>query len=241
MSSIVTTVKDYSMLARLAIQYVRKVRHLNIEEAHKLRADTANQMLSELGVTYDVENKEGLFIGRPCIYVANHTALIDSLVMCGCFPCDVRFLAKKELFSVPVLKTALKLEKHIPVFRGKDAKAHIESLKNSVAQSISEGASIMIFPEGTRSPTGKMGPFKLGAFYNAVQNQVPIVPIALEGLYKINPKTRKSFTPGHAVVHVLDPIEIPEGDNEQERVQKFADLAHDAIQKVMDSLEKTDD
>ncbi len=229
------------MLAKKAFQYVRDVQHLSFEEAHKLRADTANDMLRELGVTYDIENKDGLFIGRSCIYVANHTAMIDSLVMCGCLPCDVRFLAKKELFSVPILNKALKLEKHIPVYRGKAAKSHLDDLKTSVAKAFSEGASCLFFPEGTRSLTGIMGTFKLGAFYNAVQNGVPIVPVALEGLYLINPKTRKYITPGHAVVHVLSPIEVPEGENEHERAQKLADLAHEAIQKKLDSLNQKDE
>lgn len=239
MVTVFRTIKNYAGLACQAIAYMHRVTRLNFDEAHALRAKTANQMLESLGVSYTIENEKGLFIGRPCIYVANHTAMIDSLVMCGCLPCDVRFLAKKELFTIPVLNKALKLEKHIPVFRGKAAKAHLDELKKAVAEAFQDGASCLFFPEGTRSPNGKLGTFKLGAFYNAVQNGVPIVPVALEGLYAINPKTRKAIQPGHAIVHVLDPIEVPDGDSEQERAQKLADLAHDAIQNAMDRFENT--
>ncbi len=227
--SIFSTFDNYFQLARCAAKLVRDFKHMTFEEAHPRRAACANEMLEALKVTYDVENRDGLRIGRPCIYVANHTAMIDSVVMCAVLPYDVRFLAKKELFSVPLLKRVLRLEKHIPVFRGKEAKAHIDDLKKSIAEAFADGASCLIFPEGTRSLTGEMGPFKLGAFYNAVQNNVPIVPVALEGLFAINPKTRKAITPGHAVVHVLAPIEVPDGTDEHDRAQKLADLAKQAI------------
>ncbi len=214
-------------------RYLSEARHLSFDEAHARRAFWSNQLLASLGVTYDVRDDERLVLGRPCIYVANHSSLMDALVLCGIFDRDVRFLAKKELFHAPLLKTALVLERHIPVSRGTKDNSHLEKLKQAVAAAVSEGGSCVFFPEGTRTPDGNLGKFKLGAFFNAVQNNVPIVPIALEGFFKINPKTSNYVKPGHAVVHALPAIEVPEDESERERAQKMCDLARTAILKKL--------
>lgn len=227
--SFFSTVHNYYDFTRCILSYLWDARHLTFEEAHVRRAACTQSMLEAWHVTYDIENREGLTARRPCIYVANHSAIIDPIVLCSVFPYDVRFLAKREVFRVPVLRDALILERHIPVIRGAHAREHIDELKAAVSTALSEGACCLFFPEGTRTHDGSLGDFKLGAFFNAVQNHVPIVPIALEGLFRLNPRSQKGVTPGHAVIHVLAPIEPPEGDNERECAQKLADLAHDAI------------
>ena len=227
--SFFSTVRNYYDFTRCILPYLRDARRMTFDEAHARRAACTQSMLDAFGVTYDIENREGLTVRRPCIYVANHSAMTDPIVLCSVFPYDVRFLAKREAFRVPVLRDALILERHIPVYRGAQARAHLDELKAAVAKAISEGACCLFFPEGTRSHDGTMGTFKLGAFFNAVQNHVPIVPIALEGMFKLNPRSQKGVTPGHAVIHVLDPIDPPEDGDERERAHKLADLAHAAI------------
>ncbi|MBO4350466.1 MAG: 1-acyl-sn-glycerol-3-phosphate acyltransferase [Proteobacteria bacterium] len=227
--SFFSTVRNYYDFTRCIYSYLRDARHLTFEEAHARRAACTQSMLDAWNVTYDIENREGLTARRPCIYVANHSAMIDPIVLCSVFPYDVRFLAKREAFRVPLLRDALNLERHIPVYRGAQARAHLDELKTAVSTAISEGACCLFFPEGTRTRDGRMGEFKLGAFFNAVQNHVPIVPIALEGMFRLNPRSQKGVTPGHAVIHVLDSIDPPEGDDERECAQKLANLAHDAI------------
>ena len=234
--SFFSTLRNYYQFTRYVLPYLREVRHLSFDEAHARRTRCTQDMLNAFGVTYDVENAEILAAHRPCIYVANHSAMIDPIVLCSVFPYDVRFLAKQELFHVPLLSNALKLERHIPVYRGKLARAHLDELKAAVKTAISEGACCLFFAEGTRTRDGKLGEFKLGAFFNAVQNQVPIVPIALEGMFKINPRSQRGVTPGHAVIHVLDPIMAPEEGDERERAQKLANLTHDAIAAKLASL-----
>ena len=224
-----TALRNYYQFTRYVVPYLLEARHLSFDDAHARRAACTQSMLDAFGVTYHIENPDGLTAHRPCIYVANHAAMIDPIVLCSVFPYDVRFLAKQEVFRIPLLGNALKLERHIPVYRGSQARAHIDELKANVAKAIGEGACCLFFPEGTRTRDGKMGPFKLGAFFNAVQHRVPIIPIALEGMFRIQPRTQIAVNPGHAVIHVLDPIDVPDGSDDRERAQKLADMARDAI------------
>ena len=92
--SFFSTVRNYYDFTRCILSYLWDARHLTFEEAHERRAACTQSMLEAWHVTYDIENREGLTERRPCIYVANHSAIIDPIVLCSVFPYDVRFLRK---------------------------------------------------------------------------------------------------------------------------------------------------
>ncbi len=229
MSSIISNILSFR---RHGKAYLAETKNLTFEEAHARRAYWARSLIHSFGIEWTIENPEALDIGKPCIYVANHTCALDPIVMCCIFDKDVRFLAKSTLFKIPVLSRALKLEKHIPVYRGTHDKARFDALKTAIHDTISEGGCVFIFPEGTRSATGQMGPFKLGAFFNAIQNDVPIVPILLRGLFEIMPKTTLKIKPGHCYIRVLPPMTAPTADDnvsEHERAKQFSEEVHKAM------------
>jgi 1-acyl-sn-glycerol-3-phosphate acyltransferase len=131
------------------------------------------------GVRLKVEGIEHLPSHGPVVYMSNHQGNFDIPVLFAGLPVQFRWLAKAELFRIPLCGVTMRVAGHIPVER-KDRRLAIESM-NLAAQRVADGASIMIFPEGTRSPNGKLLPFKKGGFVLALQAQAPIVAIAIDG------------------------------------------------------------
>jgi len=127
--------------------------------------------------TYDgLEHVRG---DEPRLFLANHLSTVDIWVLAVVLPNTCRFVAKRSLFFVPILGQAMWAAGFIPIDRGDRSQA-IKSLNRAAAR-IRKGASVILFPEGTRSRTGKLGPFKKGAFHLALETGVPIVPIAISG------------------------------------------------------------
>lgn len=115
---------------------------------------------------------------RPYVVVANHASLADPFLLAH-LPWDMRFVAKEELFQLPLLGWLLKLGGDIPVRRGDRRSA--DDMLQACRATLARGLSVMLFPEGTRSPPGGLGHFKRGAFEIAIAERVPVLPIALHG------------------------------------------------------------
>jgi len=131
------------------------------------------------GVRLTVEGLEHLPLHGPAVYMSNHQGNFDIPLLFAALPVQFRWLAKAELFRIPLFGLTMRIAGYIPVER-KDRRLAIQSM-NKAAQQVAGGTSIMIFPEGTRSPDGALLPFKKGGFVLALQAQAPIVPIAIDG------------------------------------------------------------
>jgi 1-acyl-sn-glycerol-3-phosphate acyltransferase len=118
--------------------------------------------------------------------MANHQSNFDILALFAGLPVQFRWLAKEELFRIPLFGWAMRRCGYIPIDRSNRKKA-LQGMEEAV-QRIHEGASVVIFPEGTRSPDATLLPFKKGGFILALQAQVPVVPIAISGSNAIMPK-----------------------------------------------------
>lgn len=161
----------------------------------------ARNLIRLCGARVRVRGLEKLGPG-PYIFTPNHQSHFDIAALLGYLPGIVRFAAKREMFAEPILGAVLRTMGMIPVDRD-DSEASIERLKRLPLQ----GSSIVIFPEGTRSPDGTLLPFKKGAFVSAITLGVPIVPIVCKGTTGIMPKGKYlSILPGTADLVVLDPI-----------------------------------
>ena len=156
------------------------------------------------GVKVKIEGLENISRDETYIFVANHVSQYDIFTFQGYFKHDFRWIAKKELFRIPVFGTALGYLGIIPIDRSKGRKV-IKSL-NRAAERIAAGASVLIFPEGTRSPDGKMQDFKYGAILLAIKSGVPVVPIGFNGTYEVLPKGKLFPESGEAVIRVGKPI-----------------------------------
>ena len=130
-------------------------------------------------IRLSVEGLENIDRDQTVIFCSNHPSAMDIPILFVSLPVQFRFLAKRVLFHVPFLGWHLRRSGHIPVDRGRPH----EALKgfDQAAKRIKQGRPVIVFPEGTRSRTGQMLPFKSGTFYLAILSGVPVVPITLIG------------------------------------------------------------
>ncbi len=136
-------------------------------------------ILTTSGIRTRVEGVENLAPLKTAIYCANHQSAMDIPILFVNLPVQFRFVAKRSLFKMPFLGWHLKRSGHIPVDRERPREA-LRSL-DEAAEKIRAGSSVILFPEGHRSRNGKIGQFKSGSFYLAIQSGVPVVPITLNG------------------------------------------------------------
>jgi len=145
------------------------------------------------------------------IYMCNHVSNIDPPIVIPAIPKRTSVLVKKEVFRIPVLATAMRMGQLVPVDRT-DRDSAINSLKKA-QEVLASGVNMSVFPEGTRSQTGELLPFKKGPFYMALDAGVPIVPMTILGTRAIWPKGSMAIKPGTATVVFhppIDPKQFPE-------------------------------
>ena len=139
------------------------------------------------------------------IYIANHQSQLDIPALVLAMPVDFRIVAKRSLLRIPIFGWALWLAGFIFIERG-DRDRAIRSLDRA-ARKIRRGTSIVIFPEGTRSPDGTLLPFKKGGFVLALQAGTPIIPVSIHGGHAVLPKGSLNARPGIITVGFDTPIE----------------------------------
>lgn len=183
------------------------------------------------GVEVSVEGMENLEPDRPYIFAANHQSQFDIFALDGFFMVDFRWMAKKELFKIPIMGTAMRLAGSIPIDRTHGRRA-MKSLAEA-AMRIASGTSVVIFPEGTRTLDGCLHPFKSGAMYLAIKSGVDIVPMAIVGGFDILPKGCFLSKPGRMVIKVGKPVATSEYTQKQK--QELADLLHDKVATLIAS------
>lgn len=152
----------------------------------------------------ELEGLENLPRDAPCILMPIHQSNFDIPVLLGRLPVQFRWLAKAELFKIPIFGRGMRGCGYISIDRS-NRKSAFQSLADA-AQRIRDGASVLIFPEGTRSRDGEIGPFKKGGFVLTVDAGVPIVPIVIYGTRAIMPKGRLLLKPGDVYMEILPPV-----------------------------------
>ena len=162
------------------------------------------QVLKLAGVKLEVEGAQNVDPKQTFVVCANHQSQIDIPLLFFGLPVKIRFLAKKSLFYIPLFGWSLFLAGFIPVDRGNTSKAK-RSIESG-AKRIKKGPSLMVFPEGTRTPDGAIHRFKSGAFILALRSQTPILPVAIQGTFDIIPKSSLGVRPGPAKVIIGRPI-----------------------------------
>jgi len=158
------------------------------------------------GVGVKVRGTEHLQHGRSYIYVCNHASMFDIPVVSAGIPDDIRIVYKRELEKIPVFGWGLRWSNYIGIDRGSSAEAR-RSLDDAVAK-IRNGASVLMFAEGTRTSDGKLQPFKRGAFHLAARSGVPIVPLTINGSFSIVPKHSLRIRPGTVELVLSPPVSV---------------------------------
>jgi 1-acyl-sn-glycerol-3-phosphate acyltransferase len=172
---------------------------------HRIARFWAKLILWVSRITVTVDGLSKLDPSRSYVYMSNHQSNFDIPVLLAYLTVQFRWLAKKELFRIPIFSRGMRAAGYISIDRSNRASA-FKSLAEA-AQKVKNGVSVMIFPEGTRSLDGKIRSFKKGGFFLAIDSGVPIVPIVLHGTWSIMPKNRWRIEPGHVHMDILEPIE----------------------------------
>jgi 1-acyl-sn-glycerol-3-phosphate acyltransferase len=161
-------------------------------------------VLATGGIKVRLEGLQHLHPGDTVIFCANHPSAMDIPILFVNLPGQFRFLAKRELFALPFLGWHLRRSGHIAVDR---ERPHL-ALKSfdQAADRVKQGCPVVVFPEGTRSRTGQLLPFKNGTFYLAVQAGVPVVPITLNGTRYVHKPDTYHVRPGPVEMIVHEPI-----------------------------------
>ncbi len=146
----------------------------------------ARNALWAAGVPYRVVGLEAVAVDRPFVIASNHQSWFDIFLLAAALPGSLRFVAKKELARVPLLGRAMRHAGHIFIDRQNRQAAF--GAYDEAAAAIREGISAVVFPEGTRSRTGELLPFKKGPFVLAIAAGVPLVPAYCAGTFTLLPK-----------------------------------------------------
>ena len=187
-------------------------------------------VLGIVGARVTVVGAEKLDAAANYVVAANHASLMDISVLFGWLPMPFKFLAKRELLKVPFIGWYLRRDGHLTVDR-KSLRSSIEST-NECARLIREKRlSVLIFPEGTRSPDGELQPFRDGAAYLAIQSGVPLLPVGILGAYDVLPTRSSWFMPGEIELRFGDPIPV-EGLTARDRARLTARLEQ-AVRKLL--------
>jgi 1-acyl-sn-glycerol-3-phosphate acyltransferase len=167
--------------------------------------DWSRQILRAAGTPVVAEGLELIPRGQPIMYASNHSSMFDIWPLHATLPGSVRFVAKQELFKIPLLGRAMRAAGHIPIDRAARKKSF--EAYGEAAKSIRAGiSSFVVFPEGPRSRTGELLPFKNAPFALAIAAQVPIVPVYVHHTFEILPKGGWRLRPRPIRLLVAPPI-----------------------------------
>ncbi len=156
------------------------------------------------GVKVETTGLEKLDPERTYIFMSNHTSNLDPPILLPLIPRRTSVMAKKELFSYPILGETMRMGSLVPVDRG-NRDAGIAAV-HAAADVVRQGINMTIYVEGKRSFDGKLLPFKKGPFYLAAECAVPVVPVTIVGTHELMPKARFQISPGKVKVIFHDPI-----------------------------------
>jgi 1-acyl-sn-glycerol-3-phosphate acyltransferase len=191
----------------------------------------ARLILWGVGCPVRTFGRENIVPSATYVFASNHTSALDILALFGQLPANFRWIAKKELFKIVLFGPAMLRAGYIPIDRS-DHRAALKSL-NRAAERISTGASVVIFPEGTRSPDGKLLPFKSGGLALAIRSGRPVVPVAIIGANKaLRPKSLL-LSPGRISLVLGKPI--PTDGLKMKQRDQLAEQVQERVQELLDN------
>lgn len=193
----------------------------------------AKSILWVCGVKVGVRGLEHLEADVPRIYMVNHQSYFDIFALLANLPVQFKFVLKEELMKIPFLGPAMRRAKYVGIER-EDPRKAVKSMKEA-ADRFREGSSILIFPEGTRSPDGKLQAFKPGGFHLALKIQGDIVPVSLVGTHRIVPKGSLRVQKGSATMVIGKPIPINEYS--KKTMDQLMQRVHEVMARQMQGIE----
>jgi len=195
---------------------------------HRIAQAWARMLLRLARVRVVVEGADHLVHGQSSVMVCNHLSYMDVPVLFASLPLQFRILARQGLFRIPFLGGHLRRSQHLPVDQS-NVRASMRSLHQAAA-AVAAGLPLFIFPEAGRSFTGELQEFVPGAFYIAIQAQVPIVPMVLVGTFELLPPSTAHLRPGQVELVICPPI--PTTGLTRHDAPRLAQQIHDQMQAL---------
>jgi 1-acyl-sn-glycerol-3-phosphate acyltransferase len=177
----------------------------NVDLLYRLGVGIARLGVRAAGVRVDVVGLENVPENRSCLFLANHVSNLDPPVLFPALPGRASVMLKKELMRIPLLGTAMRMAKFVPVDRTRSREGAQASVA-AAAEVVRGGQNFVIFPEGTRSKDGRLQAFKRGPFFLAMETDAPVIPVAISGTQKLMRKGSARILPGVVRVEMLQPI-----------------------------------
>jgi 1-acyl-sn-glycerol-3-phosphate acyltransferase len=198
--------------------------------AHWCARSWSRLILVTTGVRVEVSGLERLEPGKAYVFVSNHQSIYDIPILFWSLPFQLRIIAKASLGQFPFLGWHLRRTGHMLVDRSRPDRARIFAWASRL---MSDGLSLIVFPEGTRSRDGRVGRFKGGSFFLALQAGLPIVPISVVGSRHVMLKGRLATYPGRVRLVVHDPIAT--SGQEADDAKTFGERVRTVIAPVAES------
>ena len=175
---------------------------------------------------------------RRYVVVSNHISNFDIPVLFRAIPAPIRFLAKKELYKIPLLGPGMDAAGIVKVDRG-GAVSTRQAINDAAKETFRRGYSLMVFAEGTRSRTGDMASFHKGAARLAIDNGASLLPVVISGTFDINPPGSWFVYPGSVVVKILDPVDTT--DCTFRDITPLTNELHDRMSATYETMRDTTD
>ena len=206
-----------------AVSYVASFFDANGSLANRCIAQWARTSLTLAGLRVHIEGHERLKPNNTYIFMPNHASFLDTLLALAYIPYDFRNIIKEGFFSVPLVGSALRRSGHIPIDRKNPWKA-LKSLRQA-ADLLKQGISIVVFPEGTRTPDGAIQEFKTALFVLPIRSRIPVVPVLIEGTFQALKRGSILLNPVPLRLTFYDPIpadsfEVRDRDMYAEKVRQ---------------------
>lgn len=188
-------------------------------------------------VEIEVEGSEHVDPNQRYVVVSNHVSNFDIPVLFRAVPTPIRFLAKKELYKIPLLGPGMNAAGIVKVDRG-GARSTREAINTAAAETYRRGFSLLVFAEGTRSRTGEMADFRTGAVRIARDNEADLLPVVISGSFDINPPGSKLVYPGRVRVRILPPV--PGANIEPSQIRPVTNQLREDMGKVYEEVRSTE-
>lgn len=182
-------------------------------------------------VRVEVSGRENIDRHTSYVFVANHQGAYDIFLIYGYLNHNFKWMMKKSLEKIPFVGYACKVSKHIMVDRS--GAAAVQRTMESAMKILQGGMSLVVFPEGTRTPDGKIRPFKRGAFMLATEFGLPIVPLTIDGSFAVMKKSSFAINPGKITLTIHKPIPQPQGERTKEAMEAMMEESYSVIKSSL--------
>ncbi len=182
-------------------------------------------------VKVEVTGRENIDKHTSYVFIANHQGAYDIFLIFGYLNHNFKWMMKKSLEKIPFVGYACKVSKHIMVDHS-SATAIQQTMENA-KKILQGGMSLVVFPEGSRTPDGKIKPFKRGAFMLATEFGLPIVPLTINGSFSVMKKSSFAINPGKITLTIHKPIPQPEGEKSKEKMEELMSESFETIKSTL--------